>query len=167
MKAFIFAANSISATFLIKIPRRAAADSAATIASGLKLARPDLTVWIVTGDGDALSIGGNHLVHLLRRNLDVKVLLFNNRIYGLTKGQYSPTSPLGKVTASTPYGAIDNPLNPLSVALVPSAPPKRKVTTADLAPPWTPGGGGLPAPKSVGKMLRFQLSTRCTPAEPW
>src|SRR6218665_3881937 len=87
------------------------------IASGLKATRPDLSVWIVTGDGDALSIGGNHLIHLLRRNFDVNVLMFNNRIYGLTKGQYSPTSPLGKVTKSTPYGAIDNPLNPLSVAI--------------------------------------------------
>lgn len=86
-------------------------------ASGLKSARPDLQVWVVTGDGDGLSIGGNHLMHCIRRNMDVKILLFNNRIYGLTKGQYSPTSPLGKVTKSTPMGVIDNPLHPLSVAI--------------------------------------------------
>src|SRR6187397_3741278 len=90
---------------------------APTFATGLKLARPELNIWIATGDGDALSIGGNHFLHVIRRNLDVKILLFNNRIYGLTKGQYSPTSPLGKVTKSTPMGAIDNPLNPLSVAI--------------------------------------------------
>ncbi len=86
-------------------------------ASGLKSTRPDLQVWVVTGDGDALSIGGNHFMHVIRRNVDLKILLFNNRIYGLTKGQYSPTSPVGKVTKSTPMGAIDNPLNPLSVAI--------------------------------------------------
>lgn len=90
---------------------------ATSIASGLKAARPDLSVWIVTGDGDSLSIGGNHLIHLLRRNLDVNILLFNNEIYGLTKGQYSPTSEFGKVTKSSPMGAIDNPFNPLSLAL--------------------------------------------------
>jgi len=90
---------------------------AAAIASGAKLANPDLSVWIVTGDGDALSIGGNHTIHLLRRNLDVNILLFNNRIYGLTKGQYSPTSELGKVTKSTPMGSLDRPFNPTSLAL--------------------------------------------------
>ncbi len=90
---------------------------ATAIASGLKVTRPDLSVWIVTGDGDALSIGGNHLIHLLRRNLDVNVLLFNNEIYGLTKGQYSPTSPQGKVTKSTPLGSVDHPFNPLSLCL--------------------------------------------------
>ncbi|MCI5065875.1 thiamine pyrophosphate-dependent enzyme, partial [bacterium] len=79
---------------------------APAIASGLKISRPDLTVWVVTGDGDALSIGGNHFIHLLRRNVNVNVLLFNNRIYGLTKGQYSPTSEVGKVTKSTPVGSI-------------------------------------------------------------
>ena len=78
---------------------------------------PDLTVWVITGDGDGLSIGGNHLMHAIRRNLDINIVLFNNRIYGLTKGQYSPTSPLGKVTKSTPMGAIDNPLHPLSIAI--------------------------------------------------
>jgi len=90
---------------------------APAIATGLKSVRPDLQVWVITGDGDALSIGGNHFLHCVRRNVDLKLILFNNRIYGLTKGQYSPTSPLGKVTKSTPYGAIDNPLNPLSVAI--------------------------------------------------
>ena len=90
---------------------------APAVASGLKLTRPDLSVWVITGDGDALSIGGNHLIHALRRNLDINIILFNNRIYGLTKGQYSPTSPVGSVTKSTPMGAIDNPLRILSVAI--------------------------------------------------
>ncbi len=94
---------------------------ATAIASGLKMARPDLAVWIVTGDGDGMSIGGNHLIHLLRRNLDVNVLLFNNQIYGLTKGQYSPTSELGKITKSTPYGSLDYPFNPAALALGASA----------------------------------------------
>ena len=87
------------------------------VAAGVKLANPDLSVWIVTGDGDGLSIGGNHLLHALRRNMDINILLFNNRIYGLTKGQYSPTSPMGKKTKSTPQGSIDFPLHPISVAL--------------------------------------------------
>jgi 2-oxoglutarate ferredoxin oxidoreductase subunit beta len=90
---------------------------APAIASGLKIARPDLEVWVATGDGDAMSIGGNHLIHLLRRNIGIKVVMFNNRIYGLTKGQYSPTSERGKRTKSTPYGSLDNPFNPLSLAL--------------------------------------------------
>lgn len=90
---------------------------APAIATGLASSRPDLSVWVVTGDGDALSIGGNHLIHALRRNVNINILLFNNRIYGLTKGQYSPTSELGKVTKSTPYGSLDAPFNPLSVAL--------------------------------------------------
>ena len=90
---------------------------ATSIASGLKATRPELSVWIVTGDGDALSIGGNHLIHLLRRNFDVNILLFNNEIYGLTKGQYSPTSPKGQVTKSTPIGSIDHPFNPLALCL--------------------------------------------------
>jgi 2-oxoglutarate ferredoxin oxidoreductase subunit beta len=90
---------------------------APAFATGLKVARPDLSVWIVTGDGDGLSIGGNQLLHMLRRNLDVNVLLFNNRIYGLTKGQYSPTSEQGKVTKSTPFGSPDIPLNPMLFAL--------------------------------------------------
>ncbi|HEY9363756.1 MAG TPA: 2-oxoacid:ferredoxin oxidoreductase subunit beta, partial [Chitinophagaceae bacterium] len=90
---------------------------ATAVASGLKASRPELSVWIVTGDGDGLSIGGNHTIHLLRRNFNVNVLLFNNQIYGLTKGQYSPTSEENKVTKSTPYGSIDHPFNPLALAL--------------------------------------------------
>ncbi len=90
---------------------------ATAMASGLKAARPDLSVWVITGDGDSLSIGGNHLIHLLRRNFDVNVLLFNNEIYGLTKGQYSPTSPKGQVTKSTPMGSLDHPFNPQALAL--------------------------------------------------
>lgn len=90
---------------------------ATAIASGLKASRPELSVWIVTGDGDGLSIGGNHTIHLLRRNFDVNVMLFNNQIYGLTKGQYSPTSEPKKVTKSTPYGSIDHPFNPLALAM--------------------------------------------------
>jgi len=90
---------------------------APAVATGLKMARPDLEVWIATGDGDAMSIGGNHLIHTLRRNVGVKILMFNNRIYGLTKGQYSPTSELGKKTKSTPAGSVDYPFNPLSLAL--------------------------------------------------
>src|SRR6266481_2561814 len=90
---------------------------APAFATGIKVMRPDLTVWVITGDGDALSIGGNHFIHVLRRNVGVKLLMFNNRIYGLTKGQYSPTSGTGKTTVSTPMGAPDNPLNPLALAL--------------------------------------------------
>mgnify|MGYP001296317015 FL=1 len=90
---------------------------APAIASGVKMANPDLSVWVVTGDGDGLSIGGNHTIHLLRRNMDINVMLFNNRIYGLTKGQYSPTSEVGKVTKSTPMGSLDTPFNPLTLAL--------------------------------------------------
>src|SRR5438045_3333602 len=94
---------------------------APTFATGLKLARPELNLWIATGDGDALSIGGNHFLHVIRRNLDVKILLFNNRIYGLTKGQYSPTSEHGKKTKSTPMGAPDYPIRPLSIAIAAGA----------------------------------------------
>jgi 2-oxoglutarate ferredoxin oxidoreductase subunit beta len=90
---------------------------APAIASGIKCANPDLSVWVITGDGDALSIGGNHFIHAIRRNLDLNYILFNNRIYGLTKGQYSPTSEFGKRTKSTPSGAIDYPINPLSLAI--------------------------------------------------
>lgn len=90
---------------------------APAIATGVKLARPELQVWVVTGDGDGLAIGGNHLIHALRRNVGLKILLFNNRIYGLTKGQYSPTSEQGKVSASTPLGSIDTPFEPLSLAV--------------------------------------------------
>src|SRR2546429_3554325 len=90
---------------------------APAIATGLAVARPDLDVWVITGDGDGLSIGGNHLIHALRRNVNLTILLFNNQIYGLTKGQYSPTSELGKVTKSTPFGSVDYPFNPISLAL--------------------------------------------------
>src|SRR4051812_7002314 len=90
---------------------------APAVATGVAVARPDLDVWVVTGDGDGLSIGGNHLIHALRRNVNFTILLFNNQIYGLTKGQYSPTSELGKVTKSSPFGSLDHPFNPISVAL--------------------------------------------------
>lgn len=94
---------------------------ATTIATGLKCANPELSVWVVTGDGDGLSIGGNHLVHAMRRNVDINILLVNNQIYGLTKGQYSPTSEFGKVTKSTPMGSIDYPINALCVAIASEA----------------------------------------------
>src|SRR3954468_10908822 len=94
---------------------------APTFATGLKLARPEVNIWMVTGDGDALSIGGNHFMHIIRRNVDVKILLFNNRIYGLTKGQFSPTSEQGKKTKSTPMGAPDNPIRPVSIAIAAEA----------------------------------------------
>jgi 2-oxoglutarate ferredoxin oxidoreductase subunit beta len=90
---------------------------APAIATGIATANPDLNVWVVTGDGDGLSIGGNHLIHALRRNVNIKILLFNNQIYGLTKGQYSPTSEEGKVTKSTPFGSVDHPFNPIALAL--------------------------------------------------
>jgi 2-oxoglutarate ferredoxin oxidoreductase subunit beta len=90
---------------------------APAIATGIALARPDLDVWVIGGDGDMLSIGGNHLIHALRRNVNLKILMFNNQIYGLTKGQYSPTSEMGKITKSTPFGSLDHPFNPISVAL--------------------------------------------------
>ncbi len=90
---------------------------APTVASGLKITRPELDIWVITGDGDGLSIGGNHMVHVLRRNMDLKIILFNNQIYGLTKGQYSPTSTIGTRAPSTPTGSIDHPLNPISLAL--------------------------------------------------
>jgi 2-oxoglutarate ferredoxin oxidoreductase subunit beta len=94
---------------------------APTIATGLKAARPDLMVWVITGDGDALSIGGNHILHSMRRNVDITVVMFNNRIYGLTKGQVSPTSEFGKRTKSTPFGSVDHPINPLTVAIAAEA----------------------------------------------
>jgi 2-oxoglutarate ferredoxin oxidoreductase subunit beta len=94
---------------------------APAVATGVKLANPELQVWVATGDGDALSIGGNHFLHALRRNVDIKILLFNNRIYGLTKGQYSPTSELGKMNKSAPFGTVDQPINPISLALASEA----------------------------------------------
>src|ERR1700738_3456813 len=90
---------------------------APTLATGLKVARPDLQIWVITGDGDGLSIGGNHLIHAIRRNVDLKIVLFNNEIYGLTKGQYSPTSRIGTRTKSSPQGSIDAPIRPLSIAI--------------------------------------------------
>ncbi len=90
---------------------------APTFATGLKIARPDLSVWVITGDGDGLSIGGNHLIHAIRRNVDIKIILFNNEIYGLTKGQYSPTSRIGTRTKSSPQGSVENPLRPISIAI--------------------------------------------------
>ncbi len=94
---------------------------APTIATGLCISRPDLQVWVITGDGDGLSIGGNHLIHALRRNIDIKIILFNNQIYGLTKGQYSPTSEMGKKTKSSPFGTVEKPINPLSIAVASKA----------------------------------------------
>jgi 2-oxoglutarate ferredoxin oxidoreductase subunit beta len=94
---------------------------APAVATGLKMANPELQVWVATGDGDALSIGGNHFIHALRRNVDIKILLFNNRIYGLTKGQYSPTSELGKMNKSAPFGTVDQPINPITLALASEA----------------------------------------------
>jgi len=106
---------------------------APAIASGLKLARPELSVWVVTGDGDALAIGGNHFIHAMRRNVDLKIILLNNRIYGLTKGQYSPTSELGKKTKSTPMGSIDRPFNPVALALAAGASFVARTIDHDLA----------------------------------
>ncbi|MDR2239523.1 MAG: 2-oxoacid:ferredoxin oxidoreductase subunit beta [Zoogloeaceae bacterium] len=106
---------------------------APAIASGLKLARPELSVWVVTGDGDALAIGGNHFIHAMRRNIDLKVILLNNRIYGLTKGQYSPTSEMGKKTKTTPLGNIDRPFNPVALALGAGATFVARTVDADQA----------------------------------
>ncbi|MEK7390462.1 MAG: 2-oxoacid:ferredoxin oxidoreductase subunit beta [Elusimicrobiota bacterium] len=105
---------------------------APTIATGIKCTNPEMQVWVVTGDGDGLSIGGNHLIHALRRNVDIKILLFNNRIYGLTKGQYSPTSEIGKKTKSSPMGTIDIPLNPVAVALASEASFVARAVDTDL-----------------------------------
>ncbi|MBK9596467.1 MAG: 2-oxoacid:ferredoxin oxidoreductase subunit beta [Rhodocyclales bacterium] len=106
---------------------------APAIASGLKLARPELSVWVVTGDGDALAIGGNHFIHAMRRNIDLKIILLNNRIYGLTKGQYSPTSELGKKTKTTPHGSIDRPFSPVALALGAGATFVARTVDSDLA----------------------------------
>jgi 2-oxoglutarate ferredoxin oxidoreductase subunit beta len=106
---------------------------APAVASGLKLARPELSVWVVTGDGDALAIGGNHFIHAMRRNIGLKIILLNNRIYGLTKGQYSPTSELGKKTKTTPHGSIDRPFSPVAVALGAGATFVARTVDSDLA----------------------------------
>jgi 2-oxoglutarate ferredoxin oxidoreductase subunit beta len=105
---------------------------APAIASGLKIARPDLSVWVVTGDGDALAIGGNHFIHVMRRNVDVKVILLNNQIYGLTKGQFSPTSEFGKKTKTTPLGSIDHPFSPISLAIAAGATFAARTVDSDL-----------------------------------
>src|SRR6202790_716088 len=107
---------------------------APTLATGLKASRPDLQVWVITGDGDGLSIGGNHLIHAIRRNIDMKIILFNNEIYGLTKGQYSPTSRLGTRTKSSPLGSIDNPLRPLSLAIGAEATLVARTVDVDITP---------------------------------
>jgi 2-oxoglutarate ferredoxin oxidoreductase subunit beta len=106
---------------------------APAIASGLKLARPELSVWVVTGDGDSLAIGGNHFIHAMRRNMDLKIIMLNNRIYGLTKGQYSPTSEIGKKTKTTPHGSIDRPFNPAALALGAGATFVARSTDSDVA----------------------------------
>src|ERR1700681_2676811 len=105
---------------------------APAVATGVKLIRPDLDVWVATGDGDSLSIGGNHTIHMLRRNVGLKVLMFNNKIYGLTKGQYSPTSEMGKKTKSTPFGSTDRPFHPLNIALASEATFVARAVDTDL-----------------------------------
>ena len=124
------------------------------LATGLAAARDDLSIWVVTGDGDALSIGGNHLIHALRRNVPVKILLFNNQIYGLTKGQASPTSELGKVTKSTPFGSIDAPFNPVSLALGAEATfVARTIDTDKHAPAGGAARGRRPRGRRAGRDL--------------
>ena len=122
---------------------------APTIATGIATAREDLSVWVVTGDGDALSIGGNHLIHALRRNVNMTILLFNNRIYGLTKGQYSPTSETGKVTKSTPMGSLDHPFNPVSLALGAEATFVARTIDSDRKHLTVGAGGGRRPPRHV------------------
>ena len=122
---------------------------APSIATGIATAREDLSVWVVTGDGDALSIGGNHLIHALRRNVNMTILLFNNRIYGLTKGQYSPTSEPGKVTKSTPMGSVDHPFNPVSLALGAEALVRRPHHRLRPQAPHRGAVGGRRAPRHV------------------
>ncbi len=124
---------------------------APAIATGVKVSRPDLSVWIVTGDGDALSIGGNHLIHILRRNVDVNILLFNNRIYGLTKGQYSPTSEVGKITKSTPLGSVDRPFDPAG----PRTRRERHVRRAERRRRGeAPAGDPAPGARAPGRVVR-------------
>ena len=127
---------------------------APAIATGLALSRPDLSVWVVSGDGDALSIGGNHLIHALRRNVNVKILMFNNQIYGLTKGQYSPTSPLGTVNKTTPMGSVDYPFNPVALALGAEATLRRAL---DRHRPRAPDRDAAPRARPPGRGLRRDL----------
>ena len=127
---------------------------APALATGVALARPDLDVWVITGDGDALSIGGNHLIHALRRNVDMKIIMFNNQIYGLTKGQYSPTSEVGKVTKSSPFGSLDTPFNPVSGARV----PRRRSWPHPRHGPQAHDRDVPPRPRSPGR----RRSSRCT-----
>jgi len=134
---------------------------ATAIASGLKATRPELSVWIVTGDGDSLSIGGNHTIHLLRRNFDVNILLFNNQIYGLTKGQYSPTSEENKVTKSTPFGSIDHPFNPAALAL--GADATLVARTMDRDPKHLQALDSLTRMPHVVRSGRIPISSRLSP----
>ncbi len=128
---------------------------APAIATGLAVARPDLHVWVITGDGDGLSIGGNHLIHALRRNVNLTILLFNNQIYGLTKGQYSPTTEVGKVTKSTPFGSVDHPFNPICLALGAEATLRRPHPRPG---PQAHDGDLPPGPRAS----RRRRSSRCT-----
>ena len=128
---------------------------APAIATGIKAANPELSVWVITGDGDALSIGGNHFMHVLRRNLDINYILFNNRIYGLTKGQYSPTSVFGQRTKSTPMGVIDYPVNPLSLAIASEATFVARSIDIDVK-----HLGAMVEAAAKHKVFRFSRSTR-------
>ena len=126
---------------------------ACAVATGVKLANPDLDVWIITGDGDALSIGGNHTMHLLRRNLDCQLLLFNNEIYGLTKGQYSPTSRIGTRSPSTPFGSVDRPANPCAFALGLRRAVRRARDRRQQVPARRAQGGARPSRRGVRRDL--------------
>ena len=139
---------------------------APAIATGLATTRPDLSVWVVTGDGDALSIGGNHLIHALRRNVNLKILLFNNRIYGLTKGQYSPTSEVGKITKSTPLGSLDTPFNPVSLALGAEATFVARTIDSDRKHLTVGAAGGRRAPghRAGARSTRTATSSTTAPS---
>ena len=137
---------------------------APAIATGLATRRPDLSVWVVTGDGDALSIGGNHLIHALRRNVNLTILLFNNRIYGLTKGQYSPTSEVGKVTKSTPAGSVDNPFNPSRSRSAPRPPSWRGPWTATAR--TSPTCCGRPPSTAARRWSRSTRTARSSTTAP-
>jgi 2-oxoglutarate/2-oxoacid ferredoxin oxidoreductase subunit beta len=140
---------------------------APAIASGLKLARPELSVWVVTGDGDALAIGGNHFIHAMRRNIDLKVILLNNRIYGLTKGQYSPTSELGKKTKTTPHGSIDRPFSRSPWRWAP-APPSSPARSTAISPTWPACSGAPPSTRArpSSRSSRTASSSTTAPTTP-